>query len=86
MRHFLALGQRVQGEVAQVVAIAHADVDQESVGAGHVIAGQYLGQHQQVLVEAVDQCARMACLRMAYGYRDSDYLFLKIRAAFRGNP
>ncbi len=24
--------------------------------------------------------------RMAYGYRDSDYFFLKIKAAFPGNP
>ncbi|TCP11084.1 hypothetical protein EV683_1151 [Crenobacter luteus] len=24
--------------------------------------------------------------RMAYGYRDSEYFFLKIRAAFPGNP
>ena len=24
--------------------------------------------------------------RMAYGYRDDDYFFLKIRAAFPGNP
>jgi transposase len=24
--------------------------------------------------------------RMAYGYRDSDFFFLKIRAAFPGNP
>ncbi|ERS15413.1 hypothetical protein Q668_05650 [Alcanivorax sp. PN-3] len=23
---------------------------------------------------------------MAYGYRDCDYLFLKIKAAFPGNP
>jgi transposase len=23
---------------------------------------------------------------MAYGYRDSDYFFLKIKAAFPGNP
>ncbi|MAK23388.1 MAG: ISL3 family transposase, partial [Alcanivorax sp.] len=24
--------------------------------------------------------------RMAYGYRDSDYFFLKVKAAFPGNP
>jgi hypothetical protein len=24
--------------------------------------------------------------RMAYGYRDSDFFFLKIKAAFPGNP
>ena len=24
--------------------------------------------------------------RMAYGYRDSEYFFLKIKAAFHGNP
>jgi transposase len=24
--------------------------------------------------------------RMAYGYRDSDYFFMKIKAAFPGNP
>ncbi|WP_394373785.1 transposase [Alloalcanivorax marinus] len=24
--------------------------------------------------------------RMAYGYRDSDYFLLKIKAAFAGNP
>jgi transposase len=24
--------------------------------------------------------------RMAYGFRDDDYFFLKIRAAFSGNP
>lgn len=24
--------------------------------------------------------------RMAYGYRDSDYFFLKIKAVFPGNP
>ena len=24
--------------------------------------------------------------RMAYGYRDSEYFFLKIKAAFYGNP
>lgn len=24
--------------------------------------------------------------RMAYGYRDLDYFFLKLRAAFPGNP
>jgi transposase len=23
---------------------------------------------------------------MAYGYRDSDYFFLKVKAAFPGNP
>jgi len=24
--------------------------------------------------------------RMAYGYRDSEYFFMKIKAAFLGNP
>ncbi|WP_342312012.1 transposase [Burkholderia pyrrocinia] len=36
-------------------------------------------------LEGINNCIKVI-KRMAYGYRDSAYLFLKIKAAYRANP
>ena len=59
MRHFLAAGQCRHGEIAQVVAVAHAHVHQEIVGAGHVIQAQHFRQRHQVRVDGFHLWPRM---------------------------
>lgn len=53
------LGEGGQREFAQVPAVAHTDMDEEVVGAGHVIEREHFGQVAQMRVETLDQPARM---------------------------